>query len=36
MVLLGTGTPGTSEEILSEDADGETRTRNPCITNPVL
>ena len=24
-----TGTPGTSREIYSEDADGETRTRNP-------
>ena len=36
MVLLGTGTPGTSREIYSEDADGETRTRNPWITNPVL
>ena len=29
MVLLDTGTPGTSREIYSEDADGETRTRNP-------
>ena len=27
--LLGTGTPDTSGEIYSEDADGETRTRNP-------
>ena len=27
MVLLDTGTPGTSREIYSEDADGETRTR---------
>ena len=34
MVLLDTGTPGTSREIYSEDADGETRTRNPWITNP--
>ena len=25
MVLLNTGTPGTSREIFSEDADGETR-----------
>ena len=32
MVLLDTGTPGTSREIYSEDADGETRTRNPWIT----
>ena len=29
VVLLGTGTPGTSREIYSEDVDGETRTRNP-------
>ena len=36
MVLLGTGTPGTSREIYSDDADGETRTRNPWITTPVL
>ena len=36
MVLLDTGTPGTSREIYSEDADGETQTRNPWITNPVL
>ena len=28
MFLLDTGTPGTSREIYSEDADGETRTRN--------
>ena len=28
--------PGTSREIYSEDANGETRTRNPWITNPVL
>ena len=33
MVLLDTGTPGTSREIYSEDADGETRTRNPWIIN---
>ena len=32
MVLLETGTPGTSREIYSEDANGETRTRNPWIT----
>ena len=31
-----TGTSGTSREIYSEDADSETRTRNPWITNPVL
>ena len=36
VVLLDTGTPGTSREIYSEDADGETRTRNPWIRNPVL
>ena len=37
-VLLDRGTPGTgsSREIYSEDAEGETRTRNPWITNPVL
>ena len=28
MILLDTGTPGTSREIYSEDADGEIRTRN--------
>ena len=33
---LDTGTPGTSGEIYSEDADAQTRTRNPWITNPVL
>ena len=31
MVLLDTRTPGTSREIYSEDADGETRTRNPSV-----
>ena len=36
MVLLDAGTPGTSREIYSEDANGETQTRNPWITNPVL
>ena len=36
MVLLDTGTPGTSKEIYSEDADDETRTRNPSIVNRVL
>ena len=36
VVLLDTETPGTSREIYSEDADGETRTRNPWITNSVL
>ena len=34
MVLLDTGTPGTSREIYSEDTDGETRTRNPWIAKP--
>ena len=29
VVLLDTGTPGTSREILIEDADGETRTQKP-------
>ena len=36
VVLLDTGTPGTSREIYSENADGETRTRNSWITNTVL
>ena len=36
MVLLETGTPGTSGEIYSEDANGETETCNPWITKPVL
>ena len=36
MAILDTGTPGISREIDSEDADGNTRTRNPWITNPVL
>ena len=31
MVLLDTGTPGTSREIYSEDAESETRTGNPWI-----
>ena len=34
VVLLGTGTPGTSGEIYSEDDYGETGTCNPWITNP--
>ena len=36
VVLLDKGIPATSREIYSEDADSETRTRNPWITNPVL
>ena len=36
MVLLGTGTPNTSREIYSEDADGETRTRNPFVITDAL
>ena len=36
MVLLDKETPGTSREIYSEDEEGEERSRNPCITNPVL
>ena len=36
VVLLDTRTPGTSTEIFSEDADGETRTRNPSVINQVL
>ena len=35
VVLLDTGTPGTSREIFSEDADDGTRTRNPSVTNRV-
>ena len=31
VVLLDTGTPGTSREIYSEDADGETRTHKPSV-----
>ena len=33
VVLLDSGTPATSREIYSEDADGETRTRNPSVIN---
>ena len=36
MVLLDTGTPGTSREIYSEDANGKTRTRNLSVINRVL
>ena len=36
MVLLDTGTPGTSREIYSEDADDETRTRNPSVINRAV
>ena len=36
VILLDTGTPGTSREIYSEDADGETRTRNPLVINRAL
>ena len=36
MVLLDTGTPGTSGEIYSDDANGETRTSNPWIRKPAL
>ena len=35
-VLLDTGTPGTSWEIYSEDANDGTRTRNPWIINRLL
>ena len=31
MVLLETGTPGTSREIYSEDADDGTQTHNPSV-----
>ena len=33
MVLLDTGIPGTSREIYSEDADGETQTCNLSVIN---
>ena len=36
VVLLDTGTPGTSREIYSEDADGGTRTCNLPVVNRVL
>ena len=36
VVLPDTETPGTSREIYSEDADGETRIRNPSVMNRVL
>ena len=36
VVLLDTGTPGTSGAIYSEDADDGTRTRNPSVINRVL
>ena len=36
VVLLDTGTPGTSREIYSEDGKGEARSRKTWITNPVL
>ena len=36
VVLLDTGTPGTSREIYSEDANDRTRTRNPSVINRVL
>ena len=36
VALLDTGTPGTSREVYSEDANGETGTQNPWITKPVL
>ena len=36
VVLLDTGTPGTSRAIYSEDADDETRIRNPSVINRVL
>ena len=35
MVLLVTGTSGTSEEFYSKDASGDTRARNNWVTNPV-
>ena len=36
VVLLDTGTPGTSRVIYSEDADDETQTRNLSVINRVL
>ena len=36
VVLLDTGTPGTSREIYSEAADGETRTRNPLVFGQLV
>ena len=33
VVLLDTGTPSTSREVHSEDADGETWTHNPLVVN---
>ena len=36
MVLLDTGTPGTSREIYSEDADDGTQSRNLSFINRVL
>ena len=36
MVLLDTGTSGTSRKIYSEDADDKTRTRSPLLINRVL
>ena len=36
VVLLDTGTLGISREVFSEDADGETRTRNPSVKNRVF
>ena len=36
VVIPATLKSAMKEELHSEDADGETRTRNPWITNPVL
>ena len=36
VVLLDTGSSGTSKEIYSEDADHGARTRNPSVINRVL
>ena len=36
VVLQDTGIPGNSRDKTSEDADGETRTRNPLVINRVL
>ena len=36
MILLDTGTPGTSGEIYGEDADDGTQVRNPSVVNRML
>ena len=36
MILLDTGTPGTSRKIFSEDADDGSRSRSPLLINQAL